>query len=189
MSFDPKKTDGAGAAPVDGMPVGGMPVDGLFDDGLPEDLAALGQQLFDDAARLTRAYPADAQRPARSLRWRSVWRSATVLRWSALAASLLMLIGGGMWVAEKLGDNPGAGGSVATNPNKTDDEPGKPKKPDAAPSDRAAFHSTVAFDRTQPGDSRDRLTAEDVLKMTGPKLEAYGDIRADESETMESISF
>ncbi|MCH8047065.1 MAG: hypothetical protein IID44_25460 [Planctomycetes bacterium] len=179
MSFDPKKTDGAGAAPVDG----------LFDDGLPEDLAALGQQLFDDAARLTRAYPADAQRPARSLRWRSVWRSATVLRWSALAASLLVLIGGGMWIAERLDKDPAGGGPVATNPNDAGGESGKPTEPDASQPDRVPFHSIVAFDQTQPGDSRDRLTAEDVLKMTGPKLEAYGDIRADESETMESISF
>ena len=189
MSFDPKKTDGAGAAPVGGNPVDGMSVDGRLDDGLPEDLAALGQQLFDDAVRLTKAYPADARRAPRPLRWRSFWHGASVLRWGALAASLLMLIGGGMLIAEKLGDHPNGTGPVATSPRETDDKPGKPPESDTLQPVQVPIHSAVAIDRTRPGALRDRLTAEDVLKMTGPKLDAYGDIRADELETMESFSF
>ncbi len=177
MSFDAKQTDGAGAAV-------------LSDDGLPEDLAALGQQLCDDAARLTKAYPADAQRRTRDVRRRSFWRSATVLRWGALAASLLMLIGGGsLWIAGQLGEVPVGGGSVASTPSGEGNEPNTPATPNTSHVVSVPIHPVVSIDRPQTFDLRERLTAEDVLKMTGPKLDAYGDIRADESEAMESFSF
>jgi hypothetical protein len=167
MSFDAGKTDSTGVA---------------FDDGLPEDLAALAQQLSDDAGRLTESYPADAQRQPRPLGRHNFWRSAIVLRWSALAASLLLMIGGGIWMAQQSGENP----PVASQP---DDEPSAPAKPKVLDAVDVPVAPLLAFDRSQPGDAGDHLTTDDVLKMTGPKLEAYGDIRAEESETMESISF
>ncbi|MCH8046902.1 MAG: hypothetical protein IID44_24640 [Planctomycetes bacterium] len=178
MSFDAKHNDGAGAAPGDV----------LLDDGLPGDLAALAQQLSDDAVRLTDSYPADAERLAHNVRRRSFWRDATLLRYGALAASLLMMIGGGLWIAGQFAENSAGGGSVATKPNDTSDESSKTAKENVSDVG-VPMRPVLAIDQARTGDPINRLTAEDVLKMTGPQLDAYGDIRAEESETMESISF
>ena len=180
MSFDARKTDGAGAAPVDSLSV-----DSLSDDVLPEDLAALAQQLCDDADRLAESYPADAQRQPRPLSRQSFWRGTALLRWGALAASLLMLIGGGVWIGGKIGDHSAGGGSIATSPTDTREESDTPETTRVVD---VPIRPLVAVDQPHSGDARDRLTA-DVLKMTGPKLDAYGDIRAEEAETMESFSF
>jgi hypothetical protein len=61
-------------------------------DDLPDDLAALGQQLSDDAARLAACYPASSARMAATpqVRWPAWRRSA--------AAALLLAVGGGGWI-------------------------------------------------------------------------------------------
>jgi len=168
MPFDPKLIQ------PDDAPLRG---DGEID--LPADLAALGEQLRDDALHLAARYPAGAEltamrrEPAAAVRSRSdsggglrVWKKVAVLAGSALATVLAGV------VAVQLMDVPQSNPRVAVAPGISVSEPG------------------VAMPTEIPAPIAPAPTIS-LTELSGPELEALLDLWQREPERAEGtgVSF
>jgi hypothetical protein len=148
MPFDPK------LIPADDAPL--LP-SGEID--LPADLAALGEQLRDDAQHLARRYPAGgdvvAVRPAAS-RTRP-WTKIAVLATSGLATALAVVVA--VQVVGPLGNRrqamPAVGGGAEHQP--------------IVAADRAASKATESIPATSP-------PTISLTELSGPELEALIDL-------------
>jgi hypothetical protein len=159
-------------------------------DQLPDELAALADQLSDDASYLADAYPARAERSLPVVARRKV----RLLPLAAAAAVIAVVVGGGsFYFNSSLSQLPSP--SVAVKPDLPKASPiaiavETPRvEMHVAPHDRLATSLTmVAFT------SDDEVVWEDPLpsnyeEMTGAELEAYSGLREDQSTPMESVSF
>jgi hypothetical protein len=155
-------------------------------DQLPDDLAALADQLSDDASYLASAYPARAECSLPVVARRKV----RLLPLAAAAALIAVVVGGGSFYFNSFPSQP-----VAVKPDLPKALPiaiavETPRvETHVVPHDRLATSLTmVAFT------SDDEIVWEDPLpsnyeEMTGAELEAYSGLREDQSTPMESISF
>jgi hypothetical protein len=133
MSFEPKifnSDEPSGRGDLPERASLGAPLAPLWDDAaqleLPDDLAALAEQLRDDAMHLAACHPADATPEQRAVAWAEVekgatvprWRFARVRWWATGVAAALVVIGAG-WFSWSVFQSPQgvpADVAVATSP-------------------------------------------------------------------------
>lgn len=133
MSFEPKIFQSDEPARRDGLIERqslGEPLAPLWDDAaqleLPDDLAALAEQLRDDALHLAACHPADATPEQRAVAWAEVERSAVAprsrfarVRWWATGVAAAAVVVGAGWMSWSLFQSPPAGPTdvaVVTSP-------------------------------------------------------------------------